>query len=103
MNQTIQERVVSMLQHFGLSDSFWAEALLTTVHIINMSPGRPLGLKIPQEIWTNSKPSYDKFRIFGCEAYVLIPKEDDRRKLKPRSRKCIFLRYAPDGNIRYRL
>ena len=47
MNRTIQERVVSMLQHFGLSDGFWAKALLTTVHIINMSPSRPLGLKIP--------------------------------------------------------
>ena len=52
MNQTIQERVVSMLQHSGLSDGFWEEALLTAIHIINMSPSRPLGLKIPQEIWT---------------------------------------------------
>ena len=47
MNRTIQERVVSMLQHSGLTDGFWAEALLTTVDIINMSPSRPLGLKIP--------------------------------------------------------
>ena len=44
MNKTIQERVVSMLQHSGLSDGFWA------VDIINMSPSRPLGLKILQEI-----------------------------------------------------
>ena len=29
MNRTIQERVVSMLQHSGPSDGFWAEALLT--------------------------------------------------------------------------
>ena len=40
MNQTIQDRVVSMLQHSGLSDGFWAEALLMAVHIINMSPSR---------------------------------------------------------------
>ena len=102
MNQTIQERIVSMLQHSGLSDGFWAEALLTVVHIINMSPSRPLGLQIPQEIWTGSKPNYDKLRIFGCEAYALIPK-DDHRKLEPRSRKCIFLGYGPDGEIGYRL
>ena len=38
MNQTIQERVVPMLQHSGLSDGFWA------VHIINMSPSEPLRL-----------------------------------------------------------
>ena len=102
MNRTIQERVVSMLQHSGLSDGFWAEALLTAVDIINMSPSRPLGLKIPQEIWTGRKPNYDKLRIFGCEAYALIPK-DDRRKLEPRSRKCVFLGYGPDGEIGYRL
>ena len=47
MNQTIQERVVSMLQHSGLSDGFWAEVLLTTEDIINMLASRPLGLKIP--------------------------------------------------------
>jgi transposase InsO family protein len=50
-NWTIQERIVSMLHHSGLTDGFWAEALLTAVHIINMSPSRPLGSKIPQELW----------------------------------------------------
>ena len=98
MNQTIQERIVSMLQHFGLSDGFWVEALLTAIHIINMSPSRPLGLRIPQELWTDSKPNYDKLMIFGCEAYALIPK-DDHHKLAPRSRKCIFLGYGLDGEI----
>ena len=52
MNRTIQEHVVFMLQHSGLPDGLWAEALLTVVHIINMSPSRPLRVQIPQEIWT---------------------------------------------------
>jgi hypothetical protein len=84
-----------MLHHSGLSDGFWAEALLTTVHIINMSPSRPLGSKIPQELWTQRKPDYGKLRMFGCKAYALVTK-DDRRKLESRSRKCIFLGYRPD-------
>ena len=50
MNRTIQERVVSMLQHSRLSDGFWAEVLLTVVHIINMSASKPLGLLIPQQL-----------------------------------------------------
>ena len=66
MNRTIQEHVVSMLQHSRLSDGFWAEALLTAIHIINMSSSKPLGLQIPQEIWTGSKPNYDKLGIFDC-------------------------------------
>ena len=47
-----------------------------------MSSSRPLGLQIPQELWIGSKPNYDKLRIFGCEAYALIPK-NDRQKLEP--------------------
>jgi hypothetical protein len=54
-----------MLHHSGLSDGFWAEALLTAVHIINMSPSKPLGSKIPQELWTQHKPDYGKPQIFG--------------------------------------
>jgi transposase InsO family protein len=50
MNRTIKERIVSMLHHSGLSEGFWAAALLTAVDIINMSPSRPLGLKILQEL-----------------------------------------------------
>jgi hypothetical protein len=71
MNRKIQERIVSMLHHSGLSEGFWAEALLTAVHTINRSPSRPLGSKIPQELWTQRKPDYGKLRIFGCEAYAL--------------------------------
>ena len=67
-----------------------------------MSSSRPLDFKIPQELWTGRKPDYAKLRIFGCEAYALVPK-DERRKLESRSRKCIFLGYGPDGNFGYRL
>jgi hypothetical protein len=102
MNRTIQEQIVSMLHQSGLSDGFWAEALLTAVHIINMSPSRPLGSKIPQELWTQRKQDYGKLRIFGCEAYALVAK-DDRRKLESWSRKCIFLGYGPEGSFGYRL
>jgi transposase InsO family protein len=102
MNRTIQERIVSMLHDSRLSDCFWAEALLTAVHIINMSPSRPLGSKIPQELWTRRKPDYGKLRIFGCEAYALVP-TDEHRKLQSRSRKCVSLGYGPDGSFGYRL
>ena len=90
MNQTIQEQIVYMLQYSRLLDGFLEEGLLTTIHIINKSPSRPLGLQIPQELWSGSKPNYDKMRIFGCEAYALILK-DDRRKHKPRFRKLFSL------------
>ena len=46
--------------------------------------------------------NFNKLRIFGCEAYALLPK-DNHRKLEPSSRKCIFLGYGSDGEFRYRL
>jgi hypothetical protein len=84
MNRTIQEWIVSMLHHSGLSEGFWAEALLTALYIINMSPSRPLGSKIPQELWTRRKPDYGKLRIFGCEAYALVPRNATRNRSKSR-------------------
>jgi hypothetical protein len=77
-----------MLHHFGLSEGFWVEALLTAVHIINRSPSRPLRSKILQELYTRKKRDYGKLQIFGCEAYALVPR-DKRRKLESRSRKCV--------------
>jgi hypothetical protein len=98
MNRKIQERIVSMLHHSGLSEGFWAEALLTAVHIINMSLSTALGSTIPQELWTRRKSDYGKLRILGCKVYALVPR-DERRKLESRSRKCIFLGYGLDGSF----
>ena len=41
-------------------------------------------------------------RVFGCEAYVHIPKTL-RKKLDDKCRKCIFLGYGIDGQFGYRL
>ena len=45
--------------------------------------------------------NYSHLKIFGCEAFVHIPKEN-RTKLDDKSMKCIFLGYA-DEDFGYRL
>jgi hypothetical protein len=78
-NRTIQERIISMIHHSGLTNSFSVDALLTIIHIINMAPSRPLQLKIrPQVLWIRRKRDNEKVRIFGCEAYALVPKDSLR-------------------------
>ena len=47
MNQTIMDRVQSMLAHAKLLKTFWAEALMTTTYMINRSPSVPLNRDIP--------------------------------------------------------
>ena len=42
MNITINERVLSMLSNAGLTQGFWAKALVMVVHLINRSPNLTL-------------------------------------------------------------
>ncbi|PKI73141.1 hypothetical protein CRG98_006483, partial [Punica granatum] len=47
----------------------------------------------PEQVWTGKKVSYKHIRIFGCRAFVHIPR-DERSKLDAKAKQCIFLGYA---------
>ena len=47
----------------------------------------------PYEAWTGDKPKVDHLRIFGCQAFVHVPK-DERKKLDSKSKKCILMGYG---------
>ncbi|GBM20410.1 Retrovirus-related Pol polyprotein from transposon TNT 1-94 [Araneus ventricosus] len=81
-NRPAVEGIRSMLQDSGLKPQFWAEALLTFVHVKNRCVHKLTGNKTPIEIWTGSRPSVRHFRIFGSLAHVYIPSER-RNKLQP--------------------
>ena len=49
-------------------------------------------LKTPFEIVYDSKPSVKHMRVFGCQVYILTPKEK-RLKWDPKARGGIFLGY----------
>jgi len=82
MNKTILEHVRSMRIHTGLSKKFWADTTNTTVYLINRGPSVPLNCGI----------SLNHLRIFGCISYVHV-ELDRRRKLNPKSKRCIFNGY----------
>nr|CAD1822672.1 unnamed protein product [Ananas comosus var. bracteatus] len=90
-----------MLSHSGLPKSFWAEAANTAIYLINRSASVALDGDISEIIWSGKDISYGHLRIFGCEAYIHIPKES-RTKLDVKSRKCVFLGYGGD-ELGYRL
>ena len=90
MNRTIEEKVRCMLSHANLPKSFWDEAVKTAMTLINLSPSQPLKGKIPEEVWYGKKASYNHLKVFGCRAFVHIPK-DERVKLDAKTKECIYL------------
>ena len=81
-----------MLSGTGLGQELWAEVVETTCYLVNKSPLSALEDKTPHEIWTGKKPSLSHLRVFGCDAYVDVPKEK-RTKLDNKYERCIFIRY----------
>ena len=80
------------LQHiFG----FWAEAISTTVYLLNRSPTKAVNGKTPYEAWYGRKPNVSHLKIFGSIAYAHVPCEK-RHKLDDKSLKCIFVRYSEE-------
>ena len=101
MNRTLMEKARSMLSGTGLGQEFWAEAVETACYLVNRSPSSALEDKTPHEVWTGKKPYLSHLRVFGCDAYVHLPKEK-RTKLDNKSEKCIFIGYK-DGLKGYKL
>jgi hypothetical protein len=92
LNRTIIETTGCLRLNAGLPKVFWAEAMNMAYYIINQSPRVAFDGKVAEEVWTGQEVDYSLMRIFGCPAYVHISSED-RSKLDPKSKKCIFLGY----------
>ena len=70
MNRTIMERVRCMLAESGMEERLWAEAASTAVYLINRSPSSAIDYKLPEELWSGTKPGFKHLRRFGSAAYV---------------------------------
>lgn len=80
MNIKLVERVRCLLSQVGLPRSFWGVALITVVHILNLSPCVPSQFDVPDRVWTNKDASYDHRHVFGYKAFMHILK-NERNKL----------------------
>jgi hypothetical protein len=101
MNRTLMEKARCMLNGVGLGQEFWVEAVGTACYLVNRSPSSMLGDKTPQEVWTGTEPYLAHIKVFGCDAYVHVPKEN-KNKLDKKVEKCIFIGYK-DGLKGYKL
>ncbi len=90
LSRKIIEEAWCMPSIVGLGKEFWFEACNTTVYLINWSPSSRLNIRFLEEEWQGRRLSYSHLRVFGCQAFVHVPKEK-RSKLDPKSEPCIFV------------
>ena len=93
LNRTLVESSRSMLLDAALPQTFWAEAISTAAYLRNRCPTRAVDEMTPYEAWYGVKPRVEHLRVFGCDAYAHIPK-DERGKFDAKARKCILVGYG---------
>ena len=81
-NKTIIGATQTMLHDQGLPLHLWVEACNTTVYLQNRILHRILGMKTPEETFSDKRPDVGHFRIFGSSVYCHVTK-DARKKLEP--------------------
>ncbi|UYV71045.1 hypothetical protein LAZ67_8001516, partial [Cordylochernes scorpioides] len=91
-NRTIVEAARSMLNSRNLPGFFWAEACNTATYILNRSATKQTPGTTPYELFFATKPNVANYKIFGCNGYMHIPKEN-RKKWDNKSIKLMFLGY----------
>ena len=94
MNRTLMESARSMMDHAGLPDKYWAEAVECAAYIRNRLPTTALReKKTPFEMWSGRKPNISHLKVFGCTAYAHIP-DSQRNKLDKKAVKLRLVGYA---------
>ncbi|GAA0170948.1 hypothetical protein LIER_25099 [Lithospermum erythrorhizon] len=90
-----------MLSHAKLLRSFWGETICAAIQVINLSPTIVLEGGVPEEVWSRNDVFYKHLRVFGCRAFVHIPK-DERSKLDNKSNQYLYLSFG-DEKFGYKL
>ncbi|KAI0498995.1 hypothetical protein KFK09_019895 [Dendrobium nobile] len=87
------ETARTLINKASIPHAFWPDAILMASFLINRLPTITTNWKSPLSIMFNKKPDYKFLKVFGCACYPWIP-SNQRTKLQPRSRSCVFLGYS---------
>ena len=69
-NRTLITLARAMLDDYGISQRFWAEAINTACHASNRVYLHRFLKKTPYELLIGRKPNISYFRVFGCKCYI---------------------------------
>jgi hypothetical protein len=95
-NRIVQQMSRSMMNEKNIGQTYWVEAIHTTVHVLNKSHLRPQSDKTPYELWYGRPASIKHFKVFGSKCYI---KNNDENlgKYDGRADEGIFLGYAKNS------
>ena len=93
-NRTLVESARTMLHSKNLPLKLWAEAVNTSVYILNRTGTSLVKGKSPYELWFDKEvTNINHLRVFGTECFVHIPK-CNRKKWDRKSIKGILVGYS---------
>ena len=95
MNRNICEKARCLILNSKFGKEFWSEAVLTDVYLINRMPTAALKEGVPATIWYGEKTKMKKIKVFGCLAYLHLPKELVTGKFDSRIKKCFMVDTVP--------
>ncbi|GFS67038.1 retrovirus-related Pol polyprotein from transposon TNT 1-94 [Trichonephila clavipes] len=92
-NRTIVECARSIIYAANLPLKLWAEAVNTSVYVLNRTGPTSVKDKTLYELWFSKEViSIDHLRVFGTECFVHVPQQK-RRKWDKKSVKGLFVGY----------
>ena len=94
-NKTVMRMANSMLFAARLSHILWPAAVAHANAIRNRLPVRGLGRYTPYELFFKQRPRLGDFKVFGCDAYKLLPTYPKVPGQMARKR-LIFVGFTPD-------
>jgi len=101
--KTITDASICSLLLSELPEEYWEEARKCAAYVYNRIAGAHYGIHTmsPFEVYWGIKPRIGHFKIFGCEAYAMIPVK--RKNHGERAEKGIFVGYQDRQPVGFRI
>jgi len=90
----VNNQIRCLLFQASMPYSFWVDASLFGVHLINITPLPTLNFTSPYEKMYDKSPDYSLLKVFGCLCFPYVA-HSFAHKFLPRSKACLFLDISP--------
>ena len=102
--RTLGERCLSMMLRAGLPTDFWWNAYETSNYITNRLPTKTsFGYITPEEALTHITPDLSHLRVWGCKAYLRMPRNNLLKDFRDKTYSGYFMGYSTEGAMGYKL